>query len=120
MAIFVKIFENYISGEFVKIWEFTLVIILVIFHKNGNLCLEMKFWDFLEYGLVFTVWFTEYATCSNLKTALKFTFNEITGQMIKKGVNPFVFTNTDDRFYDKYRSHFNGYGKDSAQILFIR
>ena len=34
--------------------------------------------------------------------------------MIKKGVNPFVFTNTDDRFYDKYRSHFNGYGKDSA------
>ena len=37
--------------------------------------------------------------------------------MIKKGVNPFVFTNTDDRFYDKYRSHFNGYGKDSAPIF---
>ena len=46
----------------------------------------------------------------NSWTRGKFTFNEITGQMIKKGVNPFVFTNTDDRFYDKYRSHFNGYG----------
>ena len=47
---------------------------------------------------------------TSAKNPSKFTFNEITGQMIKKGVNPFVFTNTDDRFYDKYRSHFNGYG----------
>ena len=34
MAIFVKIFENHISGEFVKIREFTLVIILVIFSSK--------------------------------------------------------------------------------------
>ena len=34
-------------GEFVKINEFTLVIIFVIFHRNGNLGFKMKILKFL-------------------------------------------------------------------------
>jgi len=42
MALFVKKIENHMKGEFVKIEEFTLVIIFVIFLQNVNLGLKKE------------------------------------------------------------------------------
>ena len=46
MAIFSKNFENHIYGEFVKIQEFTIVMIYMIFLQ------KLKFWNFLEFSLI--------------------------------------------------------------------
>ena len=37
IAIFVKNFKNHVWGEFVKIREFTLIVIFLIFPQNDNL-----------------------------------------------------------------------------------
>ena len=38
----------------------------------------------------------------------QFRFGKFTEAMLQRGVNPFIHTNTADRFYDKYRPSFNG------------
>ena len=40
MAFFSKIFENHILDEFVKIWEFTLVMIFVIYPQKREFRLK--------------------------------------------------------------------------------
>ena len=49
MAVFVENFRNHVKGESLKILEFTLVIIFVIYPKNDNLGLNENFCEFSLY-----------------------------------------------------------------------